>query len=44
MAVTIISLFEGVTLLWAFDPDAVPVGEQMKAAVRFLVEVLRLER
>lgn len=25
VAVTLISLFEGVTLLWAFDPDTIPI-------------------
>ena len=44
VAVAIISLFEGVTLLWAFDPDAVPVGEQMEACMRLLIEALRMER
>jgi TetR/AcrR family fatty acid metabolism transcriptional regulator len=43
-AVAIISLFEGVTLLWAFDPDAVPVGEQMEASTRLLIEGLIGER
>jgi hypothetical protein len=33
-AVTMVPLFEGVTLLWALDPEAVPVGEQMEASVR----------
>ena len=44
VAVTIISLFEGVTLLWAFDPDVLPVGEQMEASMRMLIEGLRMER
>ncbi len=44
VAVTIISLFEGVTLLWAFDPEAVPAGEQMEASVRLLIEGLIRER
>ncbi|CAN5686082.1 fatty acid metabolism transcriptional regulator FadR [soil metagenome] len=43
-AVTIISLFEGVTLMWAFDPEAVPVGEQMDACMRLLVEGLLRDR
>ena len=43
-AVTIVSLFEGVTLLWAFDPEAVPVGEQMEASTRLLIEGLLKER
>ena len=44
VAVTVISLFEGVTLLWAFDPEAVPVGEQMEASMRLLIEGLLMER
>jgi AcrR family transcriptional regulator len=44
VAVTIISLFEGVTLLWAFDPEAVPVGERMEASMRLLIEGLIRER
>lgn len=44
VAVTVISLFEGVTLLWAFDPEAVPVGEQMEASMRLLIEGLLRER
>jgi TetR/AcrR family fatty acid metabolism transcriptional regulator len=44
VAVTIVSLFEGVTLLWAFDPEAVPVGKQMEASTRLLVEGLLKER
>jgi TetR/AcrR family fatty acid metabolism transcriptional regulator len=43
VAVTIVSLFEGVTLLWAFDPEAVPVGEQMEASMRLLIEGLLME-
>lgn len=43
-AVAIISLFEGVTLLWAFDPEAVPAGERMEASVRLLIEGLIGER
>jgi TetR/AcrR family fatty acid metabolism transcriptional regulator len=43
-AVAIISLFEGVTLLWAFDPDVVPLGEQMEASTRLLIEGLIRER
>ena len=43
-AVTVISLFEGVTLLWALDPEAVPAGEQMEASVRLLTEGLLMER
>lgn len=44
VAVTIISLFEGVTLLWALDPDAVPAGKQMEASIRLLIEGLSVER
>lgn len=44
VAVTIVSLFEGVTLLWAFDPEAVPAGEQMEASTRLLIEGLIRER
>lgn len=43
-AVAIISLFEGVTLLWAFDPEAVPAEKHMEASVRLLIEGLRRER
>jgi hypothetical protein len=43
-AVTMVPLFEGVTLLWALDPEAVPVGEQMEASVRLLIEGLHGER
>lgn len=43
-AVTIISLFEGVTLLWAFDPEAVPAGEQMETSTRLLIEGLLTDR
>lgn len=43
-AVTIVSLFEGVTLLWALDPEAVPAGEHMEASVRLLIEGLYRER
>ena len=44
VAVTIVSLFEGVTLLWAFDPEAVPAAEQMEASTRLLIEGLIRER
>ena len=43
-AVTIVALFEGVTLLWAFDLEAVPAGEQMEASTRLLIEGLIRER
>ena len=44
VGVTVISLLEGVTLLWAFDPEAVPVDEQMEVSVQTLIEALRVER
>lgn len=43
VTVTLVSLFEGVTLLWAFDPKAVPIGSQMEASVRLLLEGLSEE-
>lgn len=43
-AVTIISLFEGVTLLWAFDPEAVPARKQVETSTRLLIEGLLRER
>jgi TetR/AcrR family fatty acid metabolism transcriptional regulator len=44
VAVTLVSLFEGVTLLWAFDPDTVPIEGQLEASVRLLIEGLLRER
>jgi hypothetical protein len=44
VVVTVNSLFEGVTLLWALDPDAVPADEQMEDSVRLLVGGLHSER
>src|SRR3954452_18842345 len=43
-AVTMGPLFEGVTLLWALDPEVVPAGEQMEASVRLPIEGLHGER
>lgn len=43
VTVTVVSLFEGMTLLWAFDPDAVPVEKQIEASVRLLLEGLSEE-
>lgn len=43
VTVTLVSLFEGVTLLWAFDPKTVPIESQMKASVRLLLEGLSEE-
>ncbi len=40
VTVTLVSLFEGVTLLWAFDPKTVPIGSQIEASVRLLLEGL----
>lgn len=37
---TLVSLFEGMTLLWAFDPKTVPIEGQIKASVRLLLEGL----
>lgn len=42
VAVTLVSLFEGMTLLWAFDPDAISIERQMEASVRLLVRGLRV--
>lgn len=44
VTVTLVSLFEGVTLLWAFDPKTVPIGSQMEASIRLLLEGLSEER
>lgn len=43
VTVTLVSLIEGVTLLWAFDPETVPIGSQMEASVRLLLEGLSEE-
>ena len=43
VTVTLVSLFEGITLLWAFDPKTVPIGSQMEASVRLLLEGLSEE-
>ncbi len=40
VTVTLVSLFEGVTLLWAFDPKTVPIGSQIEASIRLLLEGL----
>ncbi len=34
-------LYEGILLLWAFDPTHVDLSRQIQAAVRLLVEGLR---
>ena len=41
--VTLVSLFEGVTLLWAFDPEMIPIESQMEASVRLLLGGLSKE-
>jgi hypothetical protein len=44
VAVTLVSLFKGVTLLWAFDPGTVPIEGQLDISLRLHIEGLLQER
>ncbi len=42
VAITLCAIYEGLTLLWAIDPQSVPIGATSETAVQLLLDGLRM--